>query len=84
MIDIERERQRHRQREKQAPRREPDVGLDPVTPGSCPGPKAGAKLLSHPGIPENAFLYKHEISSLLLLLNIFNCLHFYFRFSTHP
>ena len=47
----ERERQRHRQREKQAPCREPDVGLDPGTPGSCPGPKAGAKPLSHPGIP---------------------------------
>ena len=47
----ERERQRHRQREKQAPRREPDVGLDPGTPGSCPGLKASAKLLSHPGIP---------------------------------
>ena len=36
----ERERQRHRQREKQAPCREPDVGLNPGTPGSCPGPKA--------------------------------------------
>ena len=47
----ERERQRHRRREKQAPCRKPDVGLDPGTPGSCPGPKAGAKLLSHPGIP---------------------------------
>ena len=51
MIDIERERQRHRRREKQAPCREPDVGLDPGIPGSHPGPKAGAKLLSHPGIP---------------------------------
>ena len=53
MIDIvrERERQRHRRREKQAPCREPDVGLDPGTPGSYPGPKAGAKPLSHPGIP---------------------------------
>ena len=47
----ERERQRHRQREKQAPYREPDVELDPGTPGSCFGPKAGAKPLSHPGIP---------------------------------
>ena len=28
------ETQRHRQREKQAPHREPDVGLDPGTPGS--------------------------------------------------
>ena len=54
MIDIERERecQRHRQREKQAPCREPDVGLDPRTPGSHSGPKAGAKLLSHPGVPQ--------------------------------
>lgn len=55
----ERERQRHRQREKQAPCREPDVGLHPVTPGSCPGPKAGAKLPSHPG---SLFIYivKHN------------------------
>ena len=45
------ERERDRQREKQAPCQEPDVGLDPRTPGSCPGPKAGAKPLSHPGIP---------------------------------
>ena len=35
----ERERQRHRQREKQAPCREPNVGLDPGTPGSHLGPK---------------------------------------------
>ena len=48
---IEREKQRHRQREKQAPCWEPDVGLDPGTPGSRPVPKAGTKPLSHPGIP---------------------------------
>ena len=53
MIDRERERERDRRREKQAPCREPDVGLDPKTPGSRPGPKAGAELLSHPGIPEH-------------------------------
>ena len=29
---------------------EPDVGLDPRTPGLCPGRKA--QLLSHPGIPK--------------------------------
>ncbi|CAK7296268.1 Protein FMC1 homolog [Vulpes lagopus] len=52
----ERERQRHRKKEKQAPCQEPDVGLDPKTPGSGPGPKAGAKLLSHPGIPESCLL----------------------------
>ena len=51
--DRERERQRHRQREKQAPHREPDAELEPRTPGSCPELKAGAKPLSHPGIPYN-------------------------------
>ena len=45
------EMQRHRQREKQTPRGEPDVGLDPGTPGSLPGSKAGVQLLSHPRIP---------------------------------
>ena len=42
-----------KEREKQAPRREPDVGLHPGTPGSLPGPKARAKPLSHPGIPKS-------------------------------
>ena len=37
------ERQRYRQREKQAPCKEPDVGLDPGTLGSCPRLKADAK-----------------------------------------
>ena len=60
----DRERQRHRQREKQTPRREPDVGLDPRTLGSRPGRKAGAKLLSHPGISNktlfwNIYLHGH-------------------------
>ena len=43
-------RQRHRQREKQAPCRQPDVGLNPGTVGSCPEPKADAQPLSHPGV----------------------------------
>ena len=43
MRDTEKERQRHRQRGKQAACRQPDAGLDPETPGSCPGPKAGTK-----------------------------------------
>ncbi|CAD7685965.1 unnamed protein product [Nyctereutes procyonoides] len=30
---------------------EPDVGFDPRSPGSRPGPKAGTKPLRHPGIP---------------------------------
>ena len=40
MRDTHTERQRHRQREKQAPCREPDMGLDPRSPGSRPGLKA--------------------------------------------
>ena len=56
MRDTHRERQKHRQREKQAPRREPDALLGPGSPGSGPGPKAGAKLLSHPGCPHQKFL----------------------------
>ena len=40
----ERERQRHRQRVKQAPCGEPDVALDPGSPGSRPGLKA---VLNH-------------------------------------
>ena len=30
---------------------EPDVGFDPGSPESRPGPKAGVKPLRHPGIP---------------------------------
>ena len=53
----ERERERDREAETQAEgeagsmHREPDVGFDPRSPGSRPGPKAGAKPLCHPGIP---------------------------------
>ena len=35
---------------------EPDVGFDPWSPGSHPGPKAGAKPLHQPGIPRPVFL----------------------------
>ena len=54
----ERERHRHRQREKQAPCQEPEVGLDPGTPRPHPGPKAGAKPPSHPGIPYFQLTYQ--------------------------
>ena len=53
------ERQRHRQREKQAPCREPNVGLDPRTPGSHPGLEADAQLLSPPGVPSLSKQNKH-------------------------
>ena len=62
MRDRKRERQRCREREKQVPCRKPDVGLNPGTPGSHPGPKAGTKPLSHPGIPEFFFLNGHLAS----------------------
>ena len=51
------EREREREAETQAEgetgsmHREPDMGFDPGSPGSRPGPKAGAKPLRHPGIP---------------------------------
>ena len=40
--------------------REPDVGFDPWSPGSRPGPKAGAKPLRHPGIPVTRVLPGHH------------------------
>ena len=54
----EREREAETQAEGEAGsmHREPDVGFDPGSPGSCPGPKAGAKPLRHPGIPIFIFL----------------------------
>ena len=50
------ERQREIEAETQAEgeagsMQKPDMGLNPGTPGSHPGLKAGAKPLSHPGIP---------------------------------
>ena len=60
MRDTHRERQRHRQREKQVPRREPDVGLDPRTPGSRRELKADAQPLSHPGVPNGEKFLKNN------------------------
>ena len=51
MRDRERERQGHRQREKQAPRREPEAGLDPGSPGSR-WAEGGATPLRRRGCPE--------------------------------
>ncbi|CAD7675479.1 unnamed protein product [Nyctereutes procyonoides] len=50
----------------QAPCREPDVGFDPWSPGSHPGPKAGAKPLRHPGIPVNEFLKENTDNDKLI------------------
>ena len=53
MIVTQREREAETQAEGEAGSMhwEPDVGFDPGSPGSRPGPKAGAKPLRHPGIP---------------------------------
>ena len=53
IYDSHREREAETQAEGEAGsmHREPDVGFDPGSPGSHPGPKAGAKPLRHPGIP---------------------------------
>ena len=67
MRDTENERQRQRQREKQAPCREPDVGLNPGTIGSCPEPKADAQPLSLSmlGIADSS-PFELSISNMLL------------------
>ena len=57
MRDREREGEAETQAEGEAgSMQEHDVRLDPGTPGSRPGPKAGAKPLSHPGIPHEIIL----------------------------
>ena len=42
--------ERHKQMEKQAPCKEPNVGLDPGSPGSDPA-EGSAKPLRQPGLP---------------------------------
>ena len=51
MRDTEREAETETEGEAGSMHQEPDVGFDPGSPGSHPGPKAGAKPLRHPGIP---------------------------------
>ena len=78
MKDTRRGRQRHRQREKQAPCRKPNVGLDPRTPGSCPGPNADAQPLSHPGIPTLGTLNPLSIQPIPTLATSIACI-FYWK-----
>ena len=65
MIVTEREREREREAETQAEgeagsmHREPDVGFNPGSPGSRPGPKAGAKPLR---LPRCDFLRREGVS----------------------
>ena len=61
----ERGRDIGRQRKKQALCEEPDVKLNPRTPGSWPEPKADAQSLSHPGAPSQTFLTSGDPLTLL-------------------
>ena len=57
IVTREREREREAETEGEAGsmHQEPDVGFDPGSPESRPGPKAGAKPPRHPGIPLPGF-----------------------------
>ena len=86
MIVTEREREREREAETQAEgeagsmHREPDVGFDSGSPGSRPGPKAGAKPLRHPGIPHCSLfvvvVVKHTLREILTQENYHSLLSF--------
>ena len=65
MIVTEREREAETQAEEEAGpmHREPDAGLDPRSPGSRPGPKAGAKPLHHPAPPRDPLEFQSYLTS---------------------
>ena len=65
MRETHTQRQRHRQREKQVPSLEPDVGLNPRTPGSRPEPKAATQPLSHPSVPNKTLGGKKDVKIML-------------------
>ena len=78
----ETQRERQRQAEGEAGSMQgAQCGLNPGSPRSCPGPKAGAKPPSHPGIPEGSHFnglmcmpwYVWALENHMLLL----CTHFY-------
>ena len=56
MIVTEREAETQAEGEAGSMHREPNVGFDPGSPGSHPGPKAGTKPLTHQGCPLKNFL----------------------------
>ena len=67
----EREKQRHKQREEQAPCREPDVGLQPGTPGTHPEWKEGRHSTAEPPRDPQDEKYPklHEILKLLCIVS---------------
>ena len=50
-----------------SPKRDSIPGLDHGTPGSRPGPKAGAKPLSHPGILQRFLLKQAQYIKIIEL-----------------
>ena len=48
------------------------MGFDPGSPGLGPGPKAGAKLLRHPGFPGSSFSGE-ILSSVLATWHLGDC-----------
>ena len=75
MIVTEREREEETQAEGEAGsmHQEPDVGFDPGSPGSRPEPKAGAKPLRHPGIPQVIFRVTCSMCSCCLGVSMGGC-----------
>ena len=75
--------QREREAETQAEgeagsmHQKPDVGFDPGSPESRPGPKAGAKPLRHPGIPLSFSFYSLFPSFFLYSFSFFSFLSFF-------
>ena len=61
------QRGRYIGRRRSPPYGDPDVGLDPKTPGSQPEPKVDTQPLSHPGThTQRSDFFKKVISGLLL------------------
>ena len=73
MIVTEKEREAETQAEGEAGsmHREPDVGFDPGSPGSHPGPKTGTKPLRHPGIPR---CFLNNTSSCTFMFDALFCI----------
>ena len=69
----EREREAETQAEGEAGsmHRDPDVGFDPGSPGSRPGPKVGARPLCHPGIPNiSSFITPSSFTSTFVVTGV--------------
>ena len=79
----EREKQRLRQRKKQAPYREPDVGLDPKSPGSRPGLKVALNHWATWNALKVSFIWcKSSFPSFLLVPFVWNIFYLFFHYQS--